>query len=304
MSPEKPWQFGVLARLAGSVLLCGFTGPLLLALIDFHPARAKLAPPIFYAVAAASLALTAVALRLILRPWPEELPRGRMAGLAACIFFSLNLSAWAQASTGRTAEDNSIWTLVLSTLAFQGAAVLLVHWCVRQHETNWAGAFGFTRSRLGRAVVVGLLLALVTVPAGWLLQAACAKVLTLVHIDVKEQRMVEILRLVSSWPGRLYMGFATIVLAPVAEETLFRGILYMAVKQAGFPRVALWVTSLLFGALHGNLPSFLPLTLFAAALALAYEKTDSLLTPILAHAAFNAVNFVLLFVANDLAPSG
>ena len=49
------------------------------------------------------------------------------------------------------------------------------------------------------------------------------------------------------------------LLAPVAEELLFRGILYPAIKQAGFPRLALWGTSLLFAAMHMNLVTFVPL---------------------------------------------
>jgi CAAX protease family protein len=85
------------------------------------------------------------------------------------------------------------------------------------------------------------------------------------------------------------------VLAPVAEEMLFRGILYPAVKQAGFPRLALWGTALLFAAVHQNLVTFVPLTVLALALAWLYERTDNLWAPITAHAMFNAMNFVILY---------
>jgi uncharacterized protein len=117
----------------------------------------------------------------------------------------------------------------------------------------------------------------------------------LVGHDPQPQRMVEILRLTEGWPARIYLAFAAVVLAPLAEETLFRGLLYPAVKQLGFPRVALWGTSLLFAATHANLPSFLPLVLLAAALALLYDKTGNLLAPITAHACFNAANAAMLF---------
>jgi len=84
-------------------------------------------------------------------------------------------------------------------------------------------------------------------------------------------------------------------IAPVAEELLFRGILYPAIKQAGFPGVALWGTSLLFAAIHVNLGIFVPLLLLALVLAQLYERTGNLLAPITAHALFNAFNFVGFF---------
>jgi hypothetical protein len=77
---------------------------------------------------------------------------------------------------------------------------------------------------------------------------------------------------------------------------LFRGILYPAIKQAGFPRIALWSTVLLFAAVHLNAVTFLPLAVLALILTALYERTDNLLAPITAHALFNALNFVALFL--------
>ena len=52
-------------------------------------------------------------------------------------------------------------------------------------------------------------------------------------------------------------------IAPLAEEILFRGILYSAVKQAGFPRIALWGSVLLFAVVHMNAVTFVPLVVLA-----------------------------------------
>ena len=99
-----------------------------------------------------------------------------------------------------------------------------------------------------------------------------------------------------SWGGRLTLGVIAVLLAPVAEEALFRGILYPAIKQTGHPRLALWGSSLLFAAVHMNAVSFVPLALLALVLTLLYERTDNLLAPIAAHVLFNALNFVTLFL--------
>src|SRR6185436_16944421 len=64
----------------------------------------------------------------------------------------------------------------------------------------------------------------------------------------QEQEAVQTLRVATSWVNRLTLGTVTILLAPLGEELLFRGIIYPWIKQLGFPRLALWLTSLLFAA--------------------------------------------------------
>jgi hypothetical protein len=98
-----------------------------------------------------------------------------------------------------------------------------------------------------------------------------------------------------TWLERAIMGIVVIGIAPVGEELLFRGILYPAIKQAGFPHLALWGTSLLFAAIHANLAKFVPLLVLALVLTQLYERTNNLLAPIGAHVVFNALNFVLIF---------
>jgi membrane protease YdiL (CAAX protease family) len=115
------------------------------------------------------------------------------------------------------------------------------------------------------------------------------------HLKPEEQQAVQTLQLASAWVARVALGAVTILLAPVAEEILFRGILYPWIKKEGFPRLALWSSALLFAAVHANLMTFLPLLVLAIALTLLYEKTDNLLAPITAHAVFNGMNFMALY---------
>jgi membrane protease YdiL (CAAX protease family) len=92
---------------------------------------------------------------------------------------------------------------------------------------------------------------------------------------------------------KIVFGTAAILLAPLAEESIFRGILYPVVKQMGYPSVALYGSSLLFAASHFNIMTFLPLFLLALVLVWLLETTDTLIAPIVAHASFNAANFVI-----------
>jgi membrane protease YdiL (CAAX protease family) len=84
--------------------------------------------------------------------------------------------------------------------------------------------------------------------------------------------------------------FAIVLFAPVAEELFFRGIVFNAwLREAG--RVLAYVGSAaLFALIHLSLVSLLPIFLLGLALAWAYERTGSLLTPIVMHATVNGIS--------------
>ena len=85
------------------------------------------------------------------------------------------------------------------------------------------------------------------------------------------------------------------VLAPINEELIFRAGIFRALRQRYGRRAALLVSAVAFGALHGNWAGFLPLALFGAALALAYEKTGDIRVSIFAHACFNLNTILVIF---------
>jgi len=85
------------------------------------------------------------------------------------------------------------------------------------------------------------------------------------------------------------------LLAPIAEELVFRGFL-LPLLQPRLGRVAsLAATSLLFGLGHG-LPYALPLTALGAFFGWLVQRHRSLLPAMLAHAIFNAVTFAAVAV--------
>lgn len=86
--------------------------------------------------------------------------------------------------------------------------------------------------------------------------------------------------------------FGALVLAPVLEEFLFRGLLQgWLERHLGRPKMAVLLTALLFAAVHRSL-FFLP-ALFAVSLCFsaAKAKGGGLAAPMLAHSLYNA--FVL-----------
>lgn len=299
MLSEKPWRPDALVRLFVAVMICVFAGSVVAGALAFSPTSSTIHPALFYAIIVAALAMTALALVLVLRPGPVEAMAGRFLWVMLCLFLSLTLAGWAQHLGGTLPRaTHSFRGVVVGTLSFQGAALLLVGWFLREHRIGWREAFGFRIAGAGRAVLLGLLLAGLAVA----FQLGYVALLSHLQFNPEEQHIVQVLRLRNTLGERIYLGAVTIVLVPLAEEMLFRGILYPTIKQLGFRRTALWSTALLFAAIHLNLASFLPLTLLAVALALLYEKTDNLLAPITAHAGFNAMNFVMLYLMPETSP--
>ncbi len=89
--------------------------------------------------------------------------------------------------------------------------------------------------------------------------------------------------------------FVALLVGPVLEEVIYRGILYSPYRKKYGPAKAVIITSLFFTMAHYAFPSFL----FSLLLTTLYEKTESIIPPIIAHSIHNLlVIFSLLFLVN------
>lgn len=92
----------------------------------------------------------------------------------------------------------------------------------------------------------------------------------------------------------LPMVLKSVLLAPVCEELFFRGYFFAALKEAA-GKGALAITSLFFALVHGVDAALLPRFALGLLLGALMERTDSLLAPMLVHAAYNLTLLVLSF---------
>lgn len=91
-----------------------------------------------------------------------------------------------------------------------------------------------------------------------------------------------------------YIGVlvTTIVVAPIAEEILLRGIILRGLLSRYSAFNSILISSLLFGAIHGNLYQFVLALIVGVFFGWMFVKTRSLLLCILAHAFFNSLSFI------------
>lgn len=94
-----------------------------------------------------------------------------------------------------------------------------------------------------------------------------------------------------------------IVLAPLIEETLFRGFLQSYIRKHLGPKQAILITSVCFSLFHysagqglGNISIIFSLFILSLFLGFLYEKQGSILASMVLHGSFNAVSVFNLYL--------
>jgi membrane protease YdiL (CAAX protease family) len=100
----------------------------------------------------------------------------------------------------------------------------------------------------------------------------------------------------SEW--MLFVNLLVMALLPaVCEEMMFRGWLQRALGQSVDYHTAIWVSAIVFSAIHFQFYGFIPRMLIGAALGYLYYYTGSLWVPIVAHFTNNAAAVVTAFLS-------
>jgi uncharacterized protein len=91
-----------------------------------------------------------------------------------------------------------------------------------------------------------------------------------------------------------------VIIAPVTEELLFRGIILRGLLSRHRPAVAVVLSAFLFAALHCNPWQFLSASFFGMALGWFYLRTGSLGLCVLAHAFVNGLGIAFTMLPLDI----
>lgn len=235
------------------------------------------------------------------RPWKLEGIIRLVAGVLFCFCLAIVLQSLVQHFTGGQKFAEGSFLNVVFSSSLHGSVLAGTAFFLWSQHLDWSDFFGFSTPPLGRALGYGALAAIAFLPVGMALQEISIRILThFSHATPPAQTAVQEFSEAVTWPSRGYLIFFAIILAPIAEEILFRGIIYGILRQAGFRHFALWSSSLLFAVSHGSAAIFVPLLVLGIVFAWLYEVTDNLLASITAHGLFNAINLVFLFQGDYL----
>ena len=211
---------------------------------------------------------------------------GAVGVVLAAWFLLLGYDALAQEGK-RTVEFGD----VLTGAVIYASIVIFLLGLLIYRNLSPSAIFGFGGERFFAVLGSSLLALAAAYPVLMLVQAM---VLGASGGQMQPQEVVQFLQEAKSPRDRLAVMIMAVVVAPVAEEVIFRGYLYPVGKRFVGPFFSMVGTSLLFAVLHGHAASVPALFTLAVCLGLAYEKTGTLLVPMVMHAVFNAISIAAI----------
>ncbi len=305
-SIRMPSWPGRLLAIVGAVVALGALGAGTMALEGTLDAdAASLAWIALAGVVIFSAGLVYIAIRQI--HVRRYLPPERYRGPSVFVLVGLVLVV-AAVLTAPFAEDAAALVLGDGDLTFLGAlalltstqiGLLLVSWLFVLRPNALAGLpsvpgrdpGGAIRAGLGWGVVAWIGASLVSYAAYFLFDA--------LGLDTDPQAAEQALATIEPWLAVL----AIVILAPIAEELFFRGVVFNAFLREGGRRWAFIGSSALFAVIHLSLIAAVPIFLLGLALAWVYDRTNNLLAPIAMHMVVNGASVVIaLLVRFEVIP--
>jgi uncharacterized protein len=240
--------------------------------------------------------------------WPTHWPKDSFTGFgawftAAAIVVIVALSAVVQAVTpAQTAHQVLSPAIVVAGILVQSvleigivAALLLAMPRIAKLPLQDLGFRLPTLSVIGTAVLGAIAMTIVTDGAGNLVDA-------LTHAD-HQQQAVEIFRALHDRTAIVVFAVFAVVLAPVAEETIFRVFAFNFGARYGGFWLGAPVSAILFGLAHGDAFAAIPLALGGIVLCAVYYRSRNAFASMISHGLFNALSIAgLLFVPHLVSP--
>jgi len=153
----------------------------------------------------------------------------------------------------------------------------------------------------GRDLALGALAALMLFPLLMVTAQAAAWVLTMLGRPPEEPPLLSLAR-AADRPGLAVLLLAAVVVAPCAEELVFRRVLHCCLRRSLPALPALLITAALFAGFHLSLAHAVPMFILGLALQAAVMISGSLWPAIIMHAAHNAIAMALFLCARQWFP--
>lgn len=207
-------------------------------------------------------------------------------------------------------------SITLANDGVDAAAALVIVFFVSRHFTDGRRGLGISSNGMGRALRFGAALYVGVMP--WLLICEVVSAILQKKLLNEKERTHPVLKKlehVHSFQGIFSLVVMICVIAPIAEELFFRGVVQtliiktIAWFKGGQPRALLptvndrrmgiVIAAAIFASMHLLVASHTwswlpPLFLLGIALGYAYERTGSLWADITIHAMFNGLAVVLI----------
>jgi hypothetical protein len=234
--------------------------------------------------------------RLESRPWSVRQGAFLLLALMALYFAATVFQPLIDEWFGGAGGEKGALRIVIQGVSFHLIGLGIVILSLLRRRVAWREAFGLESRAILRDVGKGMLFYLAALPFVVFYTFLYQVVLRGVGYEIIMQEVALVVAGEQSfWMRVCLMGLA-VVLAPLFEEILFRGIGLPLIARKWGVAPAVAAVSLFFAAIHFHLPSMMPLFVIAVAFSLAYIHSGSIVVPIVMHGLFNGVNVAMLMM--------
>ena len=185
-------------------------------------------------------------------------------------------------------KNNSLLTMLLTTAIIQLSCIVTVLYLAKR--SFWRLKHRFIKQIPQIFKVYLQMLPLIFIAGVFWSQIIKAFGLPLNHMPIIEIMFDSKL---PSW-AMFVICIEAVILAPIAEELIFRGVLFSTLRNNLSFALSALISAVLFSLLHGNYLSFLPIAVLAFVFSWIYEKTNNLAYPIILHSIYNTVSLAML----------
>lgn len=126
--------------------------------------------------------------------------------------------------------------------------------------------------------------------------ASLANAISMLFVDNTVVELSDQILSLPMWQMIISVG----LVSPFLEEVVFRGIFLQSYQRTGRIIGSIVLSSVLFGLMHMNFNQFTYSTVIGIMFALLVESTGSVLASFLAHAFFNSVEVITLYLSSDI----
>lgn len=222
-----------------------------------------------------------------------------VAAISALLLVGLGNSPEAAGAAAKAAETNlelnseSLFVNILFQLIM--CAVLLFY-LRGLRDLNPLELFGFRRLALGQVLARAVGFILPTIILISFFSYGITEWMKGFWPEMQAQQSVEAFRNSTDPLAKGLLVVAAVIVAPLVEETVFRGFIYGVLKRYTDGFFAALCSSLLFAVVHLHVGSLFPLAVLALVFCLAYELTGSLAVPMVMHGVFNGTSIVMMIL--------
>lgn len=229
-------------------------------------------------------------------PWPL------MFVLVAVAVASTYGGSWIAYRSGilrdMTPDIRAIALTTIIFLQYLPAIVVAFLWA-RGRGVGFSEAFAVRRFKLGAGIGMAIGLAFV----GRMLGVQYAIFMN--RLGVVAPQTPDVTRLFPASPiGVMATILTAVVVAPLAEEAIFRGVVFPGLRERWGQIAGIVVSSALFALIHFQWYQFVPIFLLGVLLAWVTSATRSIWPAIMCHAAFNGSGVALLYLLRALKVGG